>query len=199
MKKRALFLGAAIALLLLSSCFMGSTILFLEKDTIGKPNLLLNPWFDGDVVEGSFMPEGWILMGASQENPEGASFDEVDFLTGSRSLKISKSDKYLMLVSESFRIDRYGGFFARASAKSDTETGPNLRLRFVAYNESGTIRNTFNTGMKTGKDWTKHTISAGFLKPDVHFGRVIILIPPTGEDTIWIDDIACFEVHRFTN
>ncbi len=199
MMKRALLLSAAIALLLISSCFMGSTILFLEKDTLGKPNLLLNPWFDSNADENSFMPEGWILMGASQEKPEGACFDEVDFLTGSRSLKISKSDKFLMLVSESFRIDRYGGFFARASAKSDSEEGPQLRLRFLAYNESGTIRNTFNTRMKTGKEWSKHTISAGFLKPDVYFGRIIILIPPTGEDTIWIDDIACFEVHRFTN
>ncbi len=185
------------ALLCLSSCFMGSTILFMEKDTLGKPNLIINPWFDSDKDSDLEIPQGWLLMGSEKNKPGVVTFDEMDFEAGSRSLRIDKSDKYLMLVSESFRIDRYGGFFVRASAKSSADKGPNLRLRFVAYNESGAIRDTFNSRMKTGNSWSKYNMSVGFLKPDVRFGRVIIIIPPTGEDTVWIDDIACFEVHRF--
>lgn len=184
-------------LTLVSGCFMGSTILFLEKDAIGKPNMLANPGFAKDPKLEQTMPHGWLLMGADQASGTEVSCDNMQSIVGENSLKIEKSTRHLMIVSDSFNINHQGGYFVKASAKSSSEKGPKLKLRFIAYNQSGAIRNTFSANLKTTQSWKKATISAGFLKQNVHFGRVIILVPPTGEDTVWLDDLGCFQVHHF--
>ncbi len=196
--KRTLFLASCmIALFLLNSCFMGSSILFLESDTIGKPNLILNPGFDSDPQGTGSMPQGWMLMGSARSTEKQICCDKSDFLTGKQSLKIENSGKHLMIISDAFRISGQGGYYVKASAKSSSVRGPRVRLHFIAYNAAGNIRNTFKSSLWTTRDWKNTTISAGFLKKDVSFGRVLIIVPPTEDETIWIDDLGCYEVHHF--
>ena len=196
--KNILFLAACIvALLLLNSCFMGSSILFLESDAEGKPNLILNPEFDTDPQSSQSMPQGWMLMGSSRNNEASICCDRAVFLAGTQSLRIKNSRKHLMIISDAFRINGQSGYYIKASAKSTNLRGSKIKLHFIAYNAAGNIRNTFKSSLWTTDNWKKTTISAGFLKKDVNFGRVLIIVPPTEDETIWIDDLGCFQVHHF--
>lgn len=199
MKQRKLLVSLlSIGILFcLNSCYRVSTILFLESDAKDKPNLVYNPSFEPNPEGDQRMPLGWLLMGSSRDLREPITCDSTQSLIGTCALKIEKSDKHLMIISDAFRIDSQAGYYIKASAKSISERGPNLKLRFIAYSEAGTIRNTFRGRMRTGNSWRKTSISAGFLKQNARFGRILIIVPPTNEDTIWIDDIGCYQVHHF--
>ena len=195
--RRFVFLLLLVCLLLISSCFMGSSILFLESDALKKPNLIVNSSFETDANADHIMPKGWFLMGGSKDKPASISCDVSTSVSGTQSLRISGMDSSVMIVSDAFRIEGQGGYFIKGSAKSTKEYGPLVKIRFVAYSEAGTVRNTFTKRIRTSDEWRKGTISAGFLKPNVRFGRVIIIVPPTEDETIWIDDIGAYQVHHF--
>ena len=45
--KARLLIVTALGLLILSSCFVGSSLIFFESDTVGKTNLVRNHGFTG--------------------------------------------------------------------------------------------------------------------------------------------------------
>ncbi|MDZ4122096.1 MAG: hypothetical protein U1C33_06715 [Candidatus Cloacimonadaceae bacterium] len=184
-------------LLLIGSCFMGSSILFLESDAVKNPNLIVNPSFETKASDKQILPKGWFLMGGSRDKAEVIVCDTTTYVSGKQSLKIQGTENTVMIVSDAFRIEGQAGYFIKGSARSNSDYGPQVKIRFVAYSEAGTIRNTFTKRIRTSHEWHKGSISAGFLKSDVHFGRVLIIIPPTDEEPVWIDDIGAFQVHHF--
>ncbi len=192
-----LSLLAVLAMLFTSSCFVGSSLLFLESETTDKPNLVFNPGFELSPTQEKRMPSGWVLIDSARELEEPISCDTTRVLEGSNALRIGQSNKYQMIVSDAFPINSQSGYFIKASAVSTATRGPKLKVRFITYNNSGKIRNKFSSSIRPGQDWKKSSISAGFLKNDAVFGRVILLVPPTGEETVWIDDVGCYRVHYF--
>ncbi|MDD2331331.1 MAG: hypothetical protein PHI68_01620 [Candidatus Cloacimonetes bacterium] len=176
---------------------MGSTILFLEKDALHKPNLLANPSFALLPDSMNVMPSGWTIIGQRDDYLGKVLCDSLTRVESGNSIRITGTRKPLMIISDPFKVDRFGGFFAKISALSSDDLGPRVRFRFITYNASGKIRNSFSSSLKSAQHWKKASISAGFLKTDVRFARLIILVPPTQEATLWINDAGCYEVHRF--
>lgn len=187
---------AMLTMLLLSSCFVGSSLLFLESETTDKPNLVFNPGFELTPQE-KRMPSGWLLIDSTRELEEPIACDTLQALEGKYSLRIEKSNKHQIIVSDAFPINSQSGYFIKASARSTAERGPKIKLRFITYNNSGKIRNKFSTSIRSNQNWKKSSISAGFLKSDAMFGRVLLQIPPTNGETLWIDGVGCYRVHFF--
>jgi len=118
-------------------------------------------------------------------------------LQGSTSLRIDASDQTVVLYSDAFKVRRYGGYYVRLNAKSSEPEGPQITTRLITFWENGRVFSRFKSKMKTSNEWSKDTISAGFLKPGVSFGRIQIVIPPFEKGSVWLDDAGCWEVHHF--
>jgi len=176
---------------------MGSSILFLENDAVKKPNLLQNPGFE--LLPGSFngIPKGWMVIGTSEDYVGKVTSDGSVTINGSNSIKVQGTRKSVMIISDPFNIDRYGGYFAKLSALSTEETGPKVRLRVYAYSANGKLRNTFSSTIRTSTTWKKATLSAGLLRSNVRYGRIVLIVPATKEGAVWLDGVACYEAHRF--
>lgn len=196
MSKYLIWLGMAV-LMLISGCFWGSSILFLEKDTIGKTNLLGNPLFEKTDVKNPALPAGWVVVSETAQLKEPVSIDENVTNGGKKSVCVKDSDHDLMLLSDAFKIDYNGGFFIKFAAKSEHRLDQPLKLNFWTYDAAGKRKNKFSTTFKPGIDWKKATISAGFLSNSVSFARVSITVPRLDDNTVWISDVACFQVHQF--
>jgi hypothetical protein len=183
--------------LLLSSCFMGSTLLYLDSDSANKPNLLKNPDFEKAARDNSKLPDGWFIISSTEGETLPVSFDSLVVMSGRKSLRIKNNSKNLYLVSESFKINYTGGYYARCWFRSDTRTQKPIRLYFWAYNAAGDKKNSFRRSLKVKNVWKRASISAGFLKNSVSFARIAIFIPKGTDNTIWLDDAGCFYVHQF--
>ncbi|MCB5233724.1 MAG: hypothetical protein LHW60_00550 [Candidatus Cloacimonetes bacterium] len=187
-----------IASLILSSCFMGSSLLFMESEIQDKPNLVLNPSFDAYSFAGTDALRGWTIY----TKPDDSEFnkiriDPMQSIDGDTSLRIDASNKDVVIISDSFDVRRYGGYYSRIRFKTDSPQPPQARLRLTAFKGNGKITNRFSKKMKLGQEWNTTSISAGFLKPGAKFGRVSIEIPAFKEGSVWIDDTGCWEVHGF--
>ena len=193
-----LVLGLMAILVLPSSCFVSSSLMFSEADIAESINLLLNPGFAPFALEGQEALKGWTV----HVEPYSADFDKIlidgeDSVEGKTSLKISASDKDILIISEPFEVRRYGGYYARIKARSDSANPPKIQLRMITFKEMGKITNRFKQDAKLSEEWNLISTSAGFLRPGVSFGRVFIQIPPFSEGSVWLDDAGCWEVHGF--
>jgi hypothetical protein len=183
--------------LLLSSCFMGTSLLYLDSDSIDKPNILKNPDFEKATRDNNKLPEGWFIISSTDGEILPVAFDSLVVQTGKKSLRIKNNSKNLYLVSESFKINYTGGYYARCWFKADKKTQKPVRLYFWAYDTHGTKKNSFRRSFKAKPTWKRAGISAGFLKNSVSFARVAIFIPKGTDNTIWLDNAGCFLVHQF--
>ena len=156
---RFLFLVFSLFCLLLSSCFFGSSILFLESDTENRPNLLDNPGFESEDKRNPGMPEGWLVVSSSSEKVESVVLDSSVVFTGINSLKIQNPDRDLYLVSDAFKVNFTGGFFTKCAVRAEKQMQKPLRVYFWAYNASGNKENSFRKSIKAKPDWKKATIS----------------------------------------
>ena len=198
MKKSLLLLAAAAILLLCSSCIVHSSLVYFDKDTEGVPNLLSNPGFDAFSLDPDQALLGWSIY--SEGGGDKAIYAAIDpkvALQGSTSLRIDASDQTVVLYSDAFKVRRYGGYYVRLNAKSSEPEGPQITTRLITFWENGRVFSRFKSKMKTTAEWSKDTISAGFLKPGVSFGRIQIVIPPFEKGSVWLDDAGCWEVHHF--
>jgi hypothetical protein len=187
-----------LAAVVLASCIVHSSLIYFDKDTDGKPNLLDNPSFNAYSLDPGEALRGWSVHNDPQDpQPGKVAIDANAALTDGTSLRIDASDKAVMVLSDAFKVRRYGGYYVRISARSSQPEGPQLVLRYITFRSTGKILNRFKTKLKTTPDWKKATISAGYLRPGVSFGRVAILIPPFKDGSVWIDDAGCWEVHQF--
>lgn len=198
MKKSLLLLAAAAILLLCSSCIVHSSLVYFDKDTEGVPNLLSNPGFDAFSLDPDQALLGWSIYSEGEGNKAiYAAIDPKVALQGSTSLRIDASDQTVVLYSDAFKVRRYGGYYVRLNAKSSEPEGPQITTRLITFWENGRVFSRFKSKMKTSNEWSKDTISAGFLKPGVSFGRIQIVIPPFEKGSVWLDDAGCWEVHHF--
>lgn len=184
--------------LLLSSCFVGSTLIFTESDIGDSVNLVANPGFAAYSYTSEEALKGWSIY----TTPEDKSFDRIRIdpvtaIEGETSLRIDASDKDVFLISDSFKVRRYGGYYSRIKVHSDSKQPPNLRFSFTTFKDDGKITNRFHKRAKFSKEWNPVSVSAGFLRPGVSFGRISVLIPAFSDGSIWIDDAGCWEVHGF--
>ena len=184
--------------LLLSSCVVGSTLIFSERDVKDNPNLVENPGFDTYSEIPAEALKGWTVQlepPTVKKNP--VSIDTSASIEGSNSLKINASESSVLILSDSYTVRRYGGYYLRAQMKTDSPLPPVVQLRFIAFRDDGKIVNRFRKKSRLETDWHRFTISAGFIRPGAKFGRLGIFIPPFKEGSIWIDDLGCYEVHGF--
>ncbi len=193
--------GPCLALLfglILSSCTVVSTLKFTERDIDSTANLLLNSGFNSYSVLPSEALKGWSVHlepAGTAESP--VVIDPQEAQEGKTSLRIDASNKSVMILSEPFKVRRYGGYYLRSFVKTNSTLPPNVQLRFIVFKENGKIVNRFRHKAKPLQDWDIHSISAGFIKPGARFGRLAIFIPPFKDGSVWLDNAGCFEVHGF--
>ncbi|MCB5272009.1 MAG: hypothetical protein LHW56_09225 [Candidatus Cloacimonetes bacterium] len=184
--------------LLLSSCFVSSSLHFTEADIEDSSNLLLNPGFAPYSLLGAEALRGWNL----HVEPPLKDFDKIKIdptvsLEGDTSLKISASDRDVMLISEPFKVRRYGGYYSRLMIHSDSPNPPQVSMQMITFREDGKITNRFKNKTRLSEGWNRLAVSAGFLRPGVGWGRLCITIPPFEEGAVWLDDAGSWEVHSF--
>lgn len=200
MKKRAFFCLLITALaLMLTSCFVHSSLIFFDKDTAGVPNLISNPGFSAYSLDPRDALLGWnvSLQGESGVPRTLVFIDGEEAIQGSSSLRVDASPNTVVITSDAFRVNRYGGYYSRLWTKSSQINGPQITLRFITFKSDGKLDRQYKVRQKAKDNWQKQTISAGFLKPGVSFGRLQIVIPPFENGSVWVDDTGCWEVHRF--
>ncbi|HOJ41243.1 MAG TPA: hypothetical protein PK707_00750 [Candidatus Syntrophosphaera thermopropionivorans] len=202
MKKRLFFGFLLIGMALtLTSCFVHSSLMYFEKDTEGLPNLLSNPGFNAYSLDPRESLKGWsvLIEPADQEQtpPNIVFIDGERALHGSSSLRIDASPYKVSIISDPFKVNRYGGYYVRCYTCSSEPKGPQINLRMLTFKADGSIDKKFKDNIQSKNEWDKMSISAGFLSPGVSFGRVIIEIPPFTQGSVWLDDAGCWEVHHF--
>ena len=193
-----LFFAAAAILLFCASCFVHSSLAYFDKDTEGVPNLLSNPGFSAYSLNPGEALLGWTVQSDGKDAKHlSVVIDGQEALQGNSSLRIDASGNTVILLSDAFQVRRYGGYYTRLKAKCSEAKGPQLTLRLVTFSETGSVFGKYKTTFKTGTGWSKGTISSGFNKPGVSFGRLQIVIPPFEKGSLWLDDAGCWEVHHF--
>ncbi|MFO8144940.1 MAG: hypothetical protein R6T89_04345 [Candidatus Syntrophosphaera sp.] len=199
MKQRILLCSLGLVLLLFSSsCIVHSSLIYFDEDTKGVPNLLSNPGFSPYSLDRDVALLGWTVHTEGiGEGKNPVFIDGREAYEGNTSLRIDASKNTVTLLSDAFQVRRYGGYYSRVLARSTQEKGPNITVRFLTFRENGSVYTKFKSKMRTGREWKKETISAGFLRPGVSFGRIQIEIPPFSEGSVWLDDAGCWEVHHF--
>ena len=187
----------AVMLLVLSSCFVSSSLIFFESDAEGKPNLVVNPSFappKNTLGEG---PQGWTLINIDPDMKIPVSYDFENTAGSNNSLRFDPSEQDILIVSDAFHVRRYGGYYIRAHVRSTADLLKKVQLRFFGYDENGKQINKYQNKFKPTAEWDKYTISAGFLDTRSTFGRVAIIIPAFSKGSVWIDDVGAFDVHSF--
>ncbi|MCB5260594.1 MAG: hypothetical protein PHY41_03260 [Candidatus Cloacimonetes bacterium] len=182
----------------LSACFVSSSLLFSEADIQDSKNLLANPGFAPFSLNPNEALKGWSV----HVEPFSADYDKIridpkEALQGDTSLMISASDKDILLISEPFKVRRYGGYYSRVMVKSDSPSPPQITMQMITFKDNGKITNRFKERFTPNSIWNRIAVSAGFLRPGVSFGRLSIQIEPFAEGSVWIDDAGCWEVHGF--
>ncbi|MCB5247359.1 MAG: hypothetical protein LHW57_04990 [Candidatus Cloacimonetes bacterium] len=200
MKNRYLFrILNLILLLALSSCLVHTSLIYLDKDTEGVPNLISNPGFSAYSLDPREALLGWSvdLQGSGELTQNPVFIDGREAIQGNSSLRVDASPRTVVITSDAFRVNRYGGYYIRLWAKSLPTSGPRIQLRFITFKHNGKMDRQFKARLKSTDMWEKQTISAGFLRQGVTYGRLQIVIPPFEEGSVWLDDTGCWEVHRF--
>ncbi len=199
MNKQMMFcLLIMLVMLFTTSCIVRSSLAYSDKDTDGVPNLLSNPGFNAYSLDPDEALLGWSLHAENiGKGKISAAIDPKEALQGNTSLRIDASDQTVTLISDAFKVRRYGGFYSRVFVKSSEKVGPQVCMKFTTFRDNGSVYNQFKHKQKTTNEWGKNSISAGYLKPGVSFGRLQIIIPPFSEGSVWIDDAGCWEVHQF--
>ncbi|NLK49910.1 MAG: hypothetical protein GX294_04610 [Candidatus Cloacimonetes bacterium] len=197
MTKKLMLLLILIAMLL-SSCIVRSSLTFTEAQTQDKINLLTNPSFNPYSLDPQTALRGWRVDTDPPDQELGKIvIDTANAMDGKTSVRIDASDHAVILISDSFEVIRYGGYYISSAVRSNSPEMPEVELRFIAFKENGKIYNSFKKKIKTQPEWSKESISAGFIRPGVKRGRVAIMIPPFEEGSVWIDDAGCWKVHHF--
>ena len=158
--------------------------------------LPIYPSFIPHIISNKEALKGWsILVEPQAQDFSKIVIDTTSYYEGNGSVRIDASEHDIMLLSDPFKIRKNGGYYCRVMTKTNSTDKPQLTLRMICFKENGKITNRFHKkGIPSG-NWTKLSLSAGFLKSGVNFGRVAILIPPFKEGSIWIDDAGCWDVY----
>ncbi|HHZ15934.1 MAG TPA: hypothetical protein GX398_07495 [Candidatus Cloacimonetes bacterium] len=196
--RKLLLAATAVMLLLAGSCVVSPSLVFMESQTEGLPNLIFNPGFNPYSLDPATALKGWMVDHDPPDIKESnVVIDTNVALDGKTSLRIDASKHATIIISDSFDVMRYGGYFIKANVRTDSKDNPDIVLRFISFKENGKVYNRIKSKIRPTEDWTQGTISAGFIKPGVSFGRVAIMVSPFKDGSVWIDDVGCWKVHHF--
>lgn len=189
---------ALMSVFLLSSCFVSSSIVFSDADIHNNVNLIRNGGFSSHTLQREEGLSGWSVITL----PETTEFNKVKIdakksYEGDTSLCIDASPHTVMIISEPFPVRRYGGYYGRMMLSSNSTNPPMAKLRLITFRDNGKITNRFTSKVKYKNEWNRMGVSGGFLRPKVKFGRLIAIIPPFSDGSVWLDDAGCWEVHGF--
>lgn len=196
---RISLLSLCVVCLFLSSCFMGSSLYFLEPDDPNAKNLVINPGFETADKKSPELPAGWLVVSTSTDQSEPVKITSEVIYAGRKSLQIENTRKNMYMVSEAFHINYVGGYYAKMSILAKKKMPKRARLYLWVYDAGGNKLHTFQKSIKGTTKWKKATISAGFLKEKATFARLAIFIPKDPNNTIWLDETGCYVVHKFSN
>jgi len=182
----------------MGSCVVSPSLVFKESQTEGLPNLIFNPGFNPYSLDPATALKGWMVDHDPADIKESNVVIDTNVASeGKTSLRIDASKHATIIISDSFDVVRYGGYFIKANVRTNSTDNPDIVLRFISFKENGKVYNRIKSRIRATEDWTKSTISAGFIKPGVSFGRVAIMISPFKDGSVWIDDVGCWKVHHF--
>ncbi|MCF7793999.1 MAG: hypothetical protein K9N09_07135 [Candidatus Cloacimonetes bacterium] len=182
-----------VLVIFISGCVFGSISDFSEADIKGSQNEIYNSSFEIISEQDEYELPGWILLDNSESF---VSIVNSDFNSGQYSLKISKPNQKINLVSDSFPIDPESVYFNRLFVKTNYKSNHFIEIQFVAFDANGKKINDFETKYYPDDIWTKATLTTGFFKQNVRFARIIITIPARDDKVFWLDDIESYKVYK---
>lgn len=187
--------------LLLSSCFFGSTLEFGAKDAAGQPNLVPN----GDLELGLYgvykrenLPEHWMVL-QNPRDPDAVAWEDSDGHIDSRCLRLYTGDTKLSLISDSFDISPQSAYYNRLWIKTDHDIDEEIECRFIAFDMSGETVNQFTEHVIPSTKWTCVEFNAVFFKKAARYGRIMVILPPQTKRRIWVDAFGCYNVTATRN
>ncbi len=187
----------SLQILFVSGCFFGSTIEFSRKDIEGKENLIIN----GDFEEGKFsfpmIPANWLIL---ENLSDGIYVDKNEASSGERSFKISQQTNSINLTSDSFTLNSKSSYFVTLDAKSQSlKSKQQIKCFFVTFDKEGKVIKRIIKKINMKKKWNRTEFTVSIFKSKAKYGRLIINIPETTKNSIWIDNIGAYEVYKFTD
>jgi hypothetical protein len=195
MKKLTFYL---ICLCVLICSCSNNSLLYLEVERPNLPNLVHNPSFERHDNKSMNNPENWYVISSSTDLDEPVALDSTVYVSGKSSLKIIQCDKNIFILSDAFKVNYQGMFYARCYLKSSRAMRKATKIYFWAYDSAGNKKNSFQKSYKITTDWHKAALNAGFLKNSVNFARIAIFIPQDKGNTVWLDEAGCYMVHELT-
>ncbi len=185
------------ALICLTSCFFGPSLLFYDRDIIGKPNLISNPDFEMPLLPDKKLPKDWTFL-SNADFQNIISWDSLSVQNGDKSIKIDGPTQQILIVSEAFPVDNRSAYVNRCYVRSKVPSATPVTLYFRTFDKIGNRKDSYMNKLKTITYWQEILLSTGFFHPSVQFARVIISIPIDPENTYWVDNIGSYHVHAFS-
>jgi len=190
MKKLAYFL-----VLFLTGCVFGSSLQFSSKDIEGKESILLNGSFENGEFNADNFPENWVLM--NKEDNSNIIWDDKEAINGSKSLKIYPNKSKVLLISDSFPVVMTNAYYTNFFIKSDIIDNNKISVNFITFDENGEKKESNKLSKIPTKEWKSYHFSSAFFSKNTKFARIIIEIPASKSKTVWIDDVATFDIYKF--
>ncbi|MCD6182023.1 MAG: hypothetical protein J7K89_06525 [Candidatus Cloacimonetes bacterium] len=184
--------GELLALLVLG-CSFNTVPRYSVEDTVGNPDLVFNGSFEVGIPQKTALPPHWYVY----DQPEGVvQWQQTDGHDQPRCLHILHPDKPVDIVSDAFLVSTHDVYLLRAFVRTDGTGNAPVTVRFWGFNSAGKKINKFTEKFVPDTQWKEVSVTAGFLKPNAMFGRVIITIP-AGKEDYWLDDVTCNQVYKF--
>lgn len=178
---------------ILSSCFWGTVMDFSEKDIKDSVNEVFNSSMENGDFELDELPDNWFIL---EGNTDCMIWDNNDFHTGSKCLKIENPKDNINIISDAFPIDADHVYYSRLFIKANYNSNQQITIRFLAFDVKGKRVSKFSDRGLPKQDWTQIDITSGFLKSTARFGRIIISIPKKSDKIYWLDDVESYAVYR---
>lgn len=179
--------------IILSSCFWGSVMDFSEKDIKDNVNEVLNSSMENGEFTPDVLPENWFLL---EGTTDFITWDNSNFHTGSKSLKIENPKENVNIISDAFPIDADYVYYSRLFVKTNYSSNQHITIRFLAFDTKGKRVSKFSDSGLPTQNWTQVDMTSGFLKSTARFGRIIISIPRKSDKIYWLDDVESYAVYR---
>jgi len=184
-----------LAVSLLSGCFFGPSLIISEQAIVGRPNLVLNPDFETKDRYIETLPANWLVISSSKNNRE-VSLDKTAPHKGDSCLRVTNPSTSLLIASDAFPVDYRHAYYCSVNARSLNRLSGKVTFIMRTFDSNGNKLNQTTHNMSLTSNWKRFSFSSGFFKKKVAFARLIVSIPKEETNTIWIDDLGCFEVYK---
>jgi len=167
---------------------------FTESELKEENNKILNTGFEEGTYAYESLPDDWLVL----EQVEDVVFwDNSVSLNGTKSIKVENATQKLTLISDAFSLNPESVYFATSYLKAKRLSSKPLVMYFHAFVNNGKKVNEFSRKLVPDENWARLSLSIGFLKSSAKFGRITIMFPNDTDNTYWVDDVKCHQVHSF--